>query len=685
MIVTTRESFFESLAKFTDIMTVDIESDGFDLWNVNRLCGIGVSTSNDEQFYYPFRHVPADFPLFEMLGIGDLNLPIELLQPLFRKLEESSTLVGHNIKFDLIGMYKDGYNKPDSQVLEDTVSFARLFFRGRWDRLSLDNCARTLYPESEFADWKDDLKQYIKDMKLTTFNQINPEKLGLYCKRDCKATWHVRNGLIQHIQMTDQTQVFEQERDLTSVLWDMEKEGLYFDREYCIQAIPKLQAKIKELADMIYAIMGYEFDILSNTQLTKAMNKLGYTSPFKGKNDKGEKWGSDVLLGLDNEVGGLILEYRGVEKMLGTYFLPLLKWVDDRQHPKFKSSGAVTGRMSCHDPNLQNLGHKSIQLEGGGEQNEEAVAALKARLGTHGQGGDIKGAAMGAGTFSNIISTTSSFTDDENSIAIRRLYIAPDGFKMYMIDYDQMEMRVFSDYVKDESMLATLEDPDFDFHGYVAREVWKIDPSNTLWKFYRTLAKAINFGLLYGIGDDKLAQQIQKSKEEAQKYKLDYFARFPKARIFMKQVVRTVEDRGWIKNRFGRKYWIERDKAYTGVNYLIQGTSADVVKNRMIACHKWLKENNCKSRLVVQIHDEVVFYIADEEETFVPLKMKEILEERVLDTLLPVEVSKGFPSWAEKGKVCFTCYGKDETNKEKGIVHRCPMKKKRRKVDVSEV
>ncbi len=168
------------------------------------------------------------------------------------------------------------------------------------------------------------------------------------------------------------------------------------------------------------------------------------------------------------------------------------------------------------------------------------------------------------------------------------------------------------------------------------------------------MAKNINFGLIYGIGDAKLAAGISKTLEEAKKYKADYFDKFPTARKFMDKVQQIVQSRGWIKNRFGRRYWIDKEKAYQGVNYLVQGTSADIVKNRMVAVSEYLREEQCLSKMIVPVHDEVIYYIHHSEEKMLVPKLKEIMEERCISTFLPVDVARG-NSWANKKEVCVNC------------------------------
>jgi len=659
MIITTPKMLIESLEAYTPEMVVDIETDGFDLWNFNQLCGIGVCTSNEETFYYPFRHkMPERFTMLGALFGDDMgNLPLDTMSGIFSALTHAEVIIGHNIKFDLVGLKKEGYQVPEHQVIEDTVSAARMYFKKKYDRLNLGNLVRSLFPEDSATGWKGDFGEYFKGLKLNSYDEAAPAVLGAYCESDCLWTWRARNKLIEHIDLTEQRRVWEQEKLVTKTFWEMEQEGLYFDREYCLTRIPFLRKKLEDLSAIIYADVGMEFDINSSDQITEALGTLGIEAKFKSEKTGKPKWDTAELLSCGHEVGPKILEWRGIDKMRNTYFEPLLKWKDDRQHPSFKSAGTITGRVSCENPNLQNLSNKSIVLEGD-KYDEEAVDAIKALMGAKGGGNrmdETKGHIKTAGTFSNLIASTSMFEDNLGSIAVKRLYVAPKGFKMWFWDFNQMEMRGFSDYVRDESMFELLEDPDFDFHAFCAKQVWKVDETNPLWKFYRVLAKAINFGLIYGIGVDKLARQIQRTKEEAEEYKNQYFAKFPKAKNFMRKVQNTVKTRGWIKNRFGRRYWIDEEKAYVGVNYLIQGSCADIVKNRMVASQALLKKFGCKSKLVVQIHDELVFYIHDDEELWLPKMIHDCIEERQIQTFLPIDASKGYPSWANKKKMCIHC------------------------------
>lgn len=599
--------------------------------------------------------------------VTDTNLPLTNLTILLRALEKVKKLIGHNIKFDLAALYQDGFRLQPGQELEDTITAARMYFPDKYQSLDLETVSDTLLGTTT-QNWKSEFKAYLKKNKWWPhYDMAPPDVVGEYCINDCQFTSQIRDILVKHIESTDQGRIWEQEGKLLRVLWDMEKEGLYFDREYLLSRLEKLHVKLNQLKDTIYALVGKEFDISSSKQVNEIMVGLGITSPHL--TPKGvPKWSVGELMTVNHPIASLILEYRGIEKMRSTYFEPLLKLDDDRHHQSFKPWGTISGRMSCA---LQTLSNKSQNLAGE-EENEEVTEAIKAMLGARaGQSIDMtseSGSRVGGGSLTSLVSYSKTYSDTEDTVSVRRLYIPPPGYALYCIDYEQMEMRVFADYVNDENLNRLLETGE-DFHSVVAREVWKVDGKSPLWKFYRNLAKAVNFGLLYGIGLEKLASQIQKSVEEAEKYKKDYFDRFPKARNFMWKVQDTIKTRGYIFNRFGRRYTIPADKAYVGINYLCQGLSADIVKNRMIAIHEYLADKD--SKIVVQIHDELLFYVKIEEELEIVPKLKEILEERLITTYMPVEVSRGVPSWAEKKKICTICMDFKVENEDGSITCSC--------------
>ena len=302
---------------------------------------------------------------------------------------------------------------------------------------------------------------------------------------------------------------------------------------------------------------------------------------------------------------------------------------------------------------MQNIARTITDLAGN-STDSDAMDAMMAFLDTRGESGEVASSGVTQATIALDRGYQEEDDDNPDVVSVRRIYTARPGYRLFMLDYSQMEMRVFADYCKDPELQDRLNDPDFDFHSYVTTAVWGIEEDNPRWKFYRTLAKGINFGLIYGIGVKKLSQQLRVSTNEAREYKTDYYRRFPRAKSFIQDVEFTIKHRGYIFNRYGRRYKISVDRPYVGVNYLVQGSSADFLKLAMIDCHDYLRRENLGTRMLVQVHDEVMFEVPHEEEDTVPFKLKEIMEKSrpPIETPLKVEITRGNPTWVHRDEYC---------------------------------
>lgn len=680
MLVKTESDFILVVNRLNSAKWVvfDTETSGLDIWGKDKMCGIGFCFENEDTFYLPFRHrlnAPS-LPLLMGLVPPNENLPINLLPSLWRALREVPTIVAHNGKFDLAAMHKDGYEMPLEQELIDTISIARLVYPGKHPPLNLEQLTADLIGQRQ-ADYKKQFRKYLKKNGWEHNYDFAPaDKVGPYCEDDCLSTKQIWERLMVKIKQTQQERVELQERDVIKTCWEMEKTGFYYDKNYLDQTLPKVNARIQMILNSIYQDVGYEFNPLSGKDLDKAMKHIGIEGTKIGKNGYCS-WDTAELMKINHNIASKIIELRGLEKVKSTYLESLFKWKDQVIHCHFKPWGTGTGRMSGENPNLQNL-TRGVQNLLGDEMSEEVMNAFKAMMGAYqGQTVDSSAGAVSSLTTGTVKGLTSKFSDeDEMTIAVRRLYIPRPGYKLYFYDFEQMEMRVFADYVDDPALSELLETSGFDFHSHAAKEVWGVNEKSELWDFYRTLAKAVNFGLIFQIGITKLAAQIQKSEDEARQYKAEYFGRFPKSSRFIKDVMNMIETRGWIKNRFGRRYEIPAEDSYIGINYLVQGTSADIVKNRMVACDKFLRQGGYKSRLINQVHDELIFEFHKSEEYDLIVPIKEIIEERQIKTFLPVDVSVGMPSMAQKKKICMKCLQPKIENKEKGEFHVCDLEKK---------
>ena len=561
----------------SDKVVIDVETDGLQPWHGNRLCGIGVAFNGEEAFYMPFRH-------------PENNLPLTLFPRIWSSLRKVKTLIGHNIKFDLAMLYQDGYRVPYGQELVDTMVAARLCSTEQFADLSL-NGQLSEHFGSAAMQYALDFVAYLKDNKWDkAYHKAPADKVGAYCIQDVLWDWSLLFVLEEIIKETHQTKLWEQEKKLTSVLWDMESDGIMYDREYGEVKIPQLQAKIENLTFEAHKIAGREFNIRSGPQLTKAMNELGIYSSVLSPKTGDQSWAKDVMKDIDHPIAYKIAEIRRLHTMLGTYFKKILLWPDDTVHGQLKNWGTITGRLSSAEPNMQNISKNVQNLKDIEEIPDEGYK--------------------------------SNYTeDDTGAVAVRRLFVNRPDHRLYMIDYSQMEIRVFADYLQDSDLNTLLADVTFNFHEYVAERMWDVEKGCDKWEYYLGLAKNLNFGLIYGMGTKALAKLLGCTKEEAWNYKKDYFTYFPTAGDFLEQIESRIIDDGFVANRFRRRYWLDFSRAYVALNYLVQGTSAEIMKNRMIACHKYIKKNNCKSKMLLQVHDELIFDVHVSEEPAFPFEI----------------------------------------------------------------
>lgn len=671
-----------------DTVVYDTETSGLDLWGKDRQCGIGVCLEDERTFYFPFRHrVPDRIDWEEFYGEGILplldprNLPIDRLPVLLETLAQFEALIAHNAKFDMTAIHRDGYYPPEEQEMIDTYCMSRYKVTDKLFELSLENMANLLLEDDKILQWKQDFHNYMKangiakKSRTVLINGVKDkieypphydwgdiEVVGKYCENDCLNTWRIYKVLLHWVSKTDQWDVYQQEVALTKIIWDeIERGGMYYDREYCAAKIPLIENWVTELESELYGIFKYEFDLNSAQQLGKAMKTIGITSgQFTAKGN--EQWNVGVLTNLKHPVAKLVLKYREAYKMLNTYLKPYYKnWKSSWIHPSYKIAGAASGRMSCVQPNLQNVMTKYIDT--GGEK--ELDAGVQKAMESMSKSGSVS---------SRWLARLQTFQETDTTAAVKRLFTAPPGFHMYAADVRQMEMTVFFDYVDDPEVKKAIEEDGFDFHAFVATQIWGAKDTDPQWKFYRSIAKAINFGMIYGIGIAKLAVQMGVDEVEATAYKKQYFERFPTAKVFMDSVKRKVQTYGYIINRFGRRYTIPSDKAYIGVNYLCQGSSADIIKNRMVALSGYCKQHKLKSRMAGQIHDELLLYIHESELHHLP-RIKDLLEERaVIESLLPIDISICKPSWSEKVTVCTKCWFEAPEEKDENgnkIKHVC--------------
>jgi len=617
----------------SDTWVIDVETNGLDYFGIHQICGIGIAAAGNnagnETYYFPFRHQQGR------------NLHPEVLVDLIKHMNRRQNLIGYNIKFDLHFLANEGLDVTDI-TLVDVLVLVRLTEPASVKELGLTPTIKRSYG-SKASEYDVETKKELRRNKWhKDFSLSPPGLLGPYCEKDVEWTYRIYIDRLKKV--TDQGRVWTTQQQLTKVLFNMESAGISIDTDYALLATEKIEQRKKEIETGIFAAVG-EFNINSTQQLCEVFNSRGIYSPVMTPKNK-QSWGEAALVQIDHPLAGLVRQYRTLEKLRSTYLEPCLE--TPVLHTSFCNWGTLTGRLSSRGPNLQNIPRNYFRLSNGTLSEERLqdvrtkVAALIAS----------KGGSMEKSLSDETIQTWGYLGDeyydeeDTEQISIRRLFVPRPETTLVAFDYSQMEVRVFLSYLKNDEINELLQRSDVDFHAEAAKLAFNEDEGSDNFKFYRQMAKAITFGTIYGIGRKKLAVQLGTTPLEAGRYKKQYFAGLKGSKEFFDSVVQTVEMRGWIRNRYGRIYRIQSDLGYKGVNYLVQGTSADILSERMIEVANYLSDK--KSRMLLQVHDEIICEIYNDELDEAPVRIKEILEYNSLNIPLYVDMEICNPSWATK-------------------------------------
>jgi len=615
----------------TDIWIIDVETNGLDPFNMNQICGLGIGTLEGEVHYFPFRHQQGT------------NLPIHMQKDLIALVNTRTTLIGYNLKFDLHFLATEGLSVEDKELI-DVIVMVRLTEPSDEKEMGLTKTIARSYG-LEAAAYDLETKKYLRSNKWhKDFSEAPPSILGPYCEQDVEWTTRLYIDRLELIKRSKQEQIFKLECALTKVLYDMEHMGIRIDNDYAKAAQSKIESRRETLAAKIYSLVG-EFNINSTQQLCEIMNNNGIYSPLT--TPKGaQSWGEAALIQINNPLAGLVRQYRALGKLHSTYLEPYIE--KNIMHTSFCNWGTLTGRLSSREPNLQNIPRNHFKLSDTTLTEDErkvVMNRINALIAS-------KGGLVNVELDDEVIDTwgfvgdESYIEEDETQIAVRRLFLPRKDYSLVAFDYAQMEVRVFLSYFQNDEIKALLDRSDTDFHGEAAKMAFQTQEEDEQFKFYRQMAKAVTFGTIYGIGSKKLAVQLGTTKTQALQYKKQYFAGLKGSKEFFDKVVQAVTIKGQIKNRYGRIYKIPKNLGYKGVNYLVQGTSADILNERMIEVDAYLQET--KSRLLLQVHDEVICEIHNDDLTTVPYTIKSIMEQNSLNIPLYVDMEICDPSWATK-------------------------------------
>ena len=619
---------FVAVASGEENWCVDVETNGFSPYDGNQICGIGVAFLNrPETFYFPFRHQQGD------------NLDIDLLDSLMRLMSSRSALIGHNLKFDTHFLVSDGLDITGIRLI-DTLVLCRITEPTTERTLGLTYMLTKRFGK-EYGEYDLMTKKILRQNKWNKDFSLAPQDiLGPYCEKDVESTVLLFKDCLRLVEASAQNAIMDMMVNLTTVLFRMEQRGIRIDRHYAAQAVNSIQVRRDVVEKMIYALTDYEFNILSSTkQISLAMDSVGIHPTML--TEKGNpSWKEESLIATGSELGGLIAQYRNLSKMQSTYLEPYTG--TDEMHSIFKNWGTVTGRLASASPNLQNLPRDFSRILGNiltQDEYEELRGRLKKNKGALADhwSNDILQAwsYLGGGKLNN----------DATEVTPRRLVIPRDDYHMIAFDYSQMEVRMFLLYVGQPEMIELMKKEKIDFHAETAKIAFKITEDHPEFEFYRQAAKNITFGVIYGIGKANLAQAMGVTPTQALQYKNTYFANMRGSRQFFDRVVKTIETRGWVRNKYGRIYRVPHNWGYKAVNYLVQGTSADILSERMIEIDTFLQPY--KTNMLMQIHDEIIFEVHKDEVHLIPL-IKEIMLKNSLGMDLEVDMEWCKPSWASK-------------------------------------
>lgn len=632
MIVTT--STFDEAIKLIGgrPLVFDVETEDLNIMYGSKICGIGIGTLEGLDFYFPIRHLEGN------------NLSDDQAEILFDAIALSPIIIGHNIKFDMKALMNEGVKLNRNWTLIDTQVMIRLCTKTKQIRVALDESIDSYFGEGS-SKYKEDLKTYVRKNRIKKYSDIPIKILGEYCINDVKWERKLFFYLWEEIRKLKQTKIWNKEFDVTKVLLEMEYTGVKFDREYCKRGILLLKSKMDELEKKAYDIAGKEFNTGSTKQLNEIFSSLG-VKPIAYTPKGNPKWDAVSLFLTDHELAKILLNWRSLSKLESTYFSPPLELNSDIIHCSFKNWKPITGRLSSSEPNLQNIPRTTQKLDEVNlfdeEENAERIKFAKQWAERGLKSGKSKSRRQTWEIYEK-------FDESRNDIiSARRLFIPRPGFTLFAMDFAQMEIIVFLSYVKNKRISDMIKDKKFDFHNFIAKEVYGCTPEHPDFKFFRQVSKEITYGIIYGMGLETLSLQMGTDIDKAREFRIRYFEIIPEAKEFMDDVTNKINRGEAIHNRYGRRYFIDPKRAYLGVNYLVQGTSADMVKEGMIILSDYLKDK--KTRLLIQVHDEFIVEVDNNEIKYLP-EVVSLLENNSVNIPLKLDVSECCPSWIQKNKI----------------------------------
>jgi len=534
----------------------DTETDGLNPMTAT-LVGISLSSADSEAYYIPVGHtVLSTTPQLSLTEV------VSALKLVFE--DSNKPKIAHNGKFDMTALAENGINVADFSF--DSMVAAYLL------------CEQSIGLKALAFKWLGSEMTPISDLigtgaKQIQMSRVEIEKAADYACADADMTFQLSEKLREELKSQKLWQLFDEvEMPLVPVLLHMERSGVLLDTKLLEKMSGDLGEQLQMLEGSIYQSAGQKFNINSTQQLgTILFEKMGLNAVKKRSG--GYSTSADVLEGLRNTdpVIGYILDYRQLSKLKSTYIdaLPaLINTKTGRLHTSFNQTRTTTGRLSSSDPNLQNIPIRSEQ----GKQ-------------------------------------------------IREAFIAPEGSFLVSADYSQIDLRSLAHLSQDENLLAAFR-RDEDIHTATAAQLYGVPPSQVTSDM-RRLAKTVNFGVIYGMSEYGLEQATELSREEAGRFISAYFEKYPGVKWYLELTKEQARSQGYVQTLLGRKRIIPEIKSPNrqireaaermAINMPVQGTSADIIKKAMVNIYREMLKRRLKSKMLLQVHDELVFEVTEAE------------------------------------------------------------------------
>ncbi|AVD92914.1 DNA polymerase I [Pseudomonas sp. SWI36] len=579
------------------LFAFDTETTGLDAQQA-QLVGLSFAVEPHEAAYVPLAHDYEGAPTQL-----DREAVLLALKPLLE--DPAKAKVGQNAKYD-INILANGSPAIEMRGVAYDTMLESYVLNSTATRHDMDSLAQKYLDHTTIAF--EDIAG--KGAKQLTFNQITLDKAGPYAAEDADITLRLHHALQARLAQTPSVQpvLMDIEMPLVPVLARIERQGALVDAELLKVQSGELGVKMAELELRAYELAGETFNLGSPKQLgTILYDKLGM--PVLSKTAKGQPSTAEAVLDelalQGYPLPEVLMQYRSLSKLKSTYTDKLPGQINPRTgriHTSYQQAVAATGRLSSSDPNLQNI----------------PIRTAEGRR-------------------------------------IRQAFIASPGYKLLAADYSQIELRIMAHLAKDEGLLHAFRN-DLDVHRATAAEVFGVALEDVTTDQRRS-AKAINFGLIYGMSAFGLAKQIGVDRKQSQDYIDRYFARYPGVLAYMERTRAQAAEQGFVETLFGRRLYLpdinaknpalRKGAERTAINAPMQGTAADIIKRAMVKVDNWLSESGLDARVILQVHDELVLEVREDLVQQVKDEIRQHMSQAAqLDVPLLVEAGVG-ANWDE--------------------------------------